>query len=58
MQIPFAAIDAREPEKGRELRVGLYRIAGADTKRRFYAWQPTGRTTFHEPKAFGTLRLR
>jgi hypothetical protein len=58
MQIPFAAIDAREPEKGRELRIGLYRIAGVGDKKRFYAWRPTGRTTFHEPKAFGTLRLR
>jgi hypothetical protein len=58
MQIPFAAIDAREPEKGRELRIGLYRIAGADAKKRYYAWRPTGRTTFHEPKAFGILRLR
>lgn len=58
MQIPFAAIDEREPEKGRELRIGLYRIAGVGDKKRFYAWRPTGRTTFHEPKAFGTLRLR
>jgi hypothetical protein len=58
MRIPFAAIDARTPEKGRELRIGLYRIAGVEPNKRFYAWRPTGRTTFHEPKAFGTLRLR
>ena len=58
MRIPFAAIDTRPPEKGRELRIGLYRIAGTDPNKRFYAWRPTGRTTFHEPKAFGTLRLR
>jgi hypothetical protein len=58
MRIPFAAIDAQPPEKGRELRIGLYRIAGAEPKRQFYAWQPTGRTTFHEPRAFGILRLR
>ena len=58
MQIPFAAIDEREPEKGRELRIGLYRIAGVGDKKRYYAWRPTGRTTFHEPKAFGILRLR
>ena len=49
---------ALTPEKGRELRIGLYRIAGVRDKKRFYAWRPTGRTTFHEPKAFGTLRLR
>ena len=58
MRIPFAAIDTRPPEQGRELRIGLYRIAGAELKRLFYAWRPTGRTSFHEPKAFGTLRLR
>lgn len=58
MQIPFAAIDPREPEKGRELRIGLYRIAGVGDNRKYYAWRPTGRTTFHEPKAFGTLRLQ
>jgi len=58
MRIPFSAIDARVPEKGRELRIGLYRIAGVEGSKRFYAWRPTGRTTFHEPKAFGTLRLR
>jgi hypothetical protein len=43
---------------GRELRIGLYRIAVVEPEKHFYAWRPTGRTTFHEPKAFGTLRLR
>ena len=57
MRIPFRAIDTRPPEKGRELRIGLYRIAGKDPKK-FYAWQPTGSTSFHVPQAFGTLRLR
>lgn len=57
MRIPFAAIDSRPPQEGRELRIGLYRIAGADP-RTYYAWQPTGQTTFHVPQAFGTLRLR
>ena len=58
MRIPFAAIDTRPPEQGRELRIGLYRIAGAEPKKHFYAWRPTGRRSFHEPNAFGTLRLR
>jgi hypothetical protein len=58
MRIPFAAIDARPPQAGRELRVGLYRIAGVAPKRMYYAWRPTGQTTFHVPEAFGTLRLR
>jgi hypothetical protein len=57
MRIPFAAIDTRVPEEGRELRIGLFRIAGATTKKH-YAWQPTGQDTFHVPQAFGTLRLR
>ena len=58
MRIPFAAIDTRPPQKDRELRIGLYRIAGVDPSRRFYAWRPTGQTSFHVPQAFGTLRLK
>lgn len=57
MRIPFRAIDARPPQVGRELRIGLYRIAGVQP-RTYFAWQPTGQTTFHVPEAFGTLRLR
>jgi hypothetical protein len=57
MRIPFRAIDARPPEKGRELRMGLFRIAGVEPKKH-YTWRPTGQTSFHVPQAFGTLRLR
>jgi hypothetical protein len=57
MRIPFAAIDARPPEPGRELRIGLYRFAGLNPKRN-YAWRPTGQESFHVPQAFGILRLR
>jgi hypothetical protein len=57
MKIPFSALDARPPEKGRELRIGLYRIAGTDQKKH-YAWRPTGQTSFHVPQAFGILRLQ
>jgi homoserine O-acetyltransferase/O-succinyltransferase len=56
MRIPFKSIDDRAPEPGRELRLGLYRCDGRDP-RRYYAWHPTGERTFHQPKAFGTLRL-
>jgi hypothetical protein len=56
MRIPFAAIDTRPPVKGRELRIGLYRIAGIAPKQ-YFAWRPTGQTSFHVPQAFGTLRL-
>jgi hypothetical protein len=57
MRIPWRAIDTRTPEPGRELRIGLYRIAGHDPNKKFYAWRPTGAKSFHVPKAFGTLRL-
>jgi hypothetical protein len=58
MRIPFSAIDTRPPEKGRELRVGLYRIGGVEPKKQHYTWRPTDGVTFHFPKAFGILRLR
>jgi hypothetical protein len=57
MRIPFSAIDTRPPQEGREFRIGLYRIAGVEPKK-YYAWRPTGQTSFHVPQAFGTLRLR
>lgn len=58
MRIPFSAIDTRPPEKGRELRIGLYRIGGVDPRKQYYTWRPTDGVTFHYPKAFGILRLR
>jgi hypothetical protein len=58
MRIPFRALDARSPQKGRELRIGLYRIAGVEPSKQYYAWRPTGQATFHIPQAFGTLQLR
>jgi hypothetical protein len=57
MRIPFQSIDVHPPEAGRELRIGLFRIAGANPRQR-YAWRPTGADTFHVPQTFGTLRLR
>ena len=57
MRIPFRAIDSRAPEKGRTLRIGLFRISGSDP-RVHHTWRPTGGVTFHAPEAFGTLRLR
>jgi hypothetical protein len=59
MKIPFSAIDERTgPMRGREFRIGMYRIAGAGTAKKFYAWSPTGQTTFHVPAAFGKLTLQ
>jgi hypothetical protein len=57
MRIPFASIETRPPEKGRKLRAGLYRIAGTGTAKRYYAWRPTGQTSFHVPQAFGAIQL-
>jgi hypothetical protein len=61
MKIPFKSIDARPAEKGRNFRVGLYRIAGKESPgvtRKHYAWSPTGQKNFHVPQAFGTLTLK
>jgi hypothetical protein len=58
MKIPFKAIDSRTPEKGRELRIGIFRLAGLSTARVQYIWRPSGEPNFHVPKAFGILRLR
>jgi hypothetical protein len=58
MRIPFAAIDTRSPEQGRELRIGLYRIGGVDPNKQQYTWRPTDGVSFHVPQAFGILRLR
>ena len=58
MRIPFPALDARPPQDGRELRIGLFRISGSGPKKAYYAWRPPMGTSFHVPKAFGTLRLR
>ena len=57
MKIPFKAIDTRPAEKGRNFRVGLYRIAGKEP-RKYYAWRPTGQKNYHVPQAFGTLTLK
>jgi hypothetical protein len=58
MKIPFSAIDDRTPEKGRELRIGLFRLAGPPSARVQYIWRPSGQPNFHVPQAFGVLRLR
>ena len=57
MAIPMAAIGLTAAKAGTEMRVGLYRIAGAGPTKKFYAWQPTGQKSFHVPQAFGRLRL-
>ncbi len=58
MRIPFASLGVTNPQPGMELRIGLYRIEGAEPNRVYVAWSPTGKKTFHEPSAFGRLVLR
>jgi hypothetical protein len=58
MRIPFSAIDSRTPEKGRELRIGIFRLAGPSDQRVQYIWRPSGQPNFHVPQAFGILRLK
>ena len=58
MRIPLASLGVTKPHPGMELRIGLYRIEGAEPNRVYVAWSPTGKKTFHEPSAFGRLVLR
>ena len=58
MRIPFRAIDARAPQEGLELRLGLFRLGGRVESRSSFAWQPTAQATLHVPEVFGVLRLR
>jgi hypothetical protein len=57
MKIPFAALGVVRPEVGRELRINFYRIEGAPPDRTYIVWQPVHSDSFHQPNAFGTLRL-
>lgn len=56
MQIPLAAIDARPPSAGNELRINFYRLQGP-APRKYVAWQPTHANSYHVPEAFGRLVL-
>ena len=57
MKIPIAAVDARPPQPGNELRINLCRQDGVGTNRDFVAWQPLRVWSPHHPDKFGTLRL-
>ena len=52
------SIDKRRPVAGLEMRVNLYRCQGAAPDRKYIAWQPTGKPSFHVPEAFGLLKLQ
>jgi hypothetical protein len=62
MRIPFAALDlARlnlaQPAPGATFRINFFRVEGPPPQRKFIAWQPTMRETFHVPERFGILKL-
>jgi hypothetical protein len=56
-RIPWPLIDHRVPEAGNELRVNFYRCQGSDPDRKYIAWSPVHRESFHTPEAFGILKL-
>ncbi|MDE3198594.1 MAG: carbohydrate-binding family 9-like protein, partial [Acidobacteriota bacterium] len=58
MKIPFSGLDVKSPSPGDELRIGLFRIEGAEPHRIYVTWRPTGATTFHVPAAFGSVVLK
>jgi hypothetical protein len=57
MQIPWKSISPKPPAVAQQFRVNLYRAQGPTENRVFIAWQPTHSHSFHEPQAFGILKL-
>jgi hypothetical protein len=57
MKIPFEAIGVPKPAGGQTFKVNFYRIEGAPPNRTYITWQPVNSDSFHEPKAFGTMKL-
>ncbi len=57
MRIPIASVDQRPAAAGLEYRINFYRCQGSGSDRKYIAWQPTGRKSFHVPEAFGRMKL-
>jgi hypothetical protein len=57
MRIPWHSISRRAPAAGMELRANFYRCQGSGPDRKYIAWQPVHRPSFHTPECFGTLTL-
>ena len=57
MRIPWGAISNRSAAAGDKLRVNFYRCQGPNLDRKYIAWQPVHRPSFHTPECFGTLTL-
>jgi hypothetical protein len=57
MRIPWPSIASRPTAPGSQFRINFYRCQGADPDRKYIAWQPVHRPSFHTPECFGTLTL-
>jgi Domain of unknown function (DUF1083). len=57
MRIPWQSIAVQPPTAGHQFRANFYRCQGSDPDRKYIAWQPVHRPSFHTPECFGTLTL-
>jgi hypothetical protein len=57
MRIPWRSISSHQPAAGSQFRINFYRCQGSDPDRKYIAWQPVHRPSFHTPECFGTLTL-
>jgi Carbohydrate-binding family 9 len=57
MRIPWPSISSSSPAAGARFRINFYRCQGSDPNRKYIAWQPVYRPSFHTPEYFGTLTL-
>jgi Carbohydrate family 9 binding domain-like len=57
MRIPWRSISSQQPTPGSQFRINFYRCQGSGPDRKYIAWQPPHRPSFHTPECFGTLTL-
>ena len=57
MRIPWSSITNTPPARGTQFRINFYRCQGRDPDRKYIAWQPVHRPSFHTPERFGILTL-
>lgn len=57
MRIPYSSVDMRQAAAGNVLRINYFLSEGAAPNHKALSWQPTGKSTFHVPEAFGSLKL-
>ena len=57
MRIPWSSLSGNPPAQGNQYRVNFYRCQGPEADRKYIAWQPVHRPSFHTPECFGILTL-